>query len=100
MACYLRAVRKTLALRFAVGLAVTVSAVGCVRAATRPRAHKAARKRAPHEAQHADKADCVATYNNKCFADADDACAYAGCADQRCEVLPTVPAHVSCADLR
>lgn len=87
-----------LALRYVLGLALTVSALGCVRAAPRPHAHKA-RPRAQHDA-HADKADCVATYHGKCFASGDDACVYAGCADQRCEVIPTVPAQVSCADLR
>jgi len=86
------------ALRCAAGLALTVGVVGCVRAQTRPHAQKA-RTRVAHDA-HADKAECVATYNGKCFASGDEACAYAGCADQRCEVIPTVPAQASCADLR
>jgi hypothetical protein len=93
-----------LALRCAVGLVVMVSGAGCTRAgappAARPNSHKPSRTRALHTARHADKAACVATYKNKCFASADEACIFAGCADQRCDVIGGMPAHVSCDDMR
>jgi hypothetical protein len=85
------------ALRCAVGLLLMGSGAGCTRAAaphaTHPRSHEPTRTRPP-------RPECVAKYKNKCFATPDEACAFAGCADQRCEVLQTTPASVSCADMR
>jgi len=84
-------------LRCAVGLLLMMSSAGCTRAAAPPvartRSHGPTQKGPP-------RPECVAKYKNKCFASPDQACAFAGCADQRCEVLDTVPARVSCADMR
>jgi hypothetical protein len=88
------------ALRCALGLALMAGGSGCVRAATRPHPHKPVRARAAHVDRHAGETDCVAKYKNKCFRSGDEACAYAGCADQRCEVFGNAPAQVECADLR
>jgi hypothetical protein len=68
--------------------------------AVRPNSHKSIRTRPLHAARHPDKTECVATYKNKCFASADEACAFAGCADQRCDVIESNPARVSCDDMR
>jgi hypothetical protein len=90
-------------LRCAVGLVLMVSSVACARAAAppaRPSSHKPNRTRSSHAARSTDNAPCVAKYKNKCFASADEACVFAGCADQRCDVLETMPASVSCADMR
>ena len=45
-------------------------------------------------------AQCVAVHDGQCFESADAACAAAGCADRRCEVLQSSPARVSCIDER
>jgi hypothetical protein len=90
------------ALRCAVGLVLLVSGAGCTRGvapSARPNLHKQTRTR-PQRARHAAKAECAATYKNKCFASADEACAFAGCADQRCDVIESIPARVSCDDMR
>jgi hypothetical protein len=90
------------ALRCAVGLVLMTSGAGCSRTvpAARSSSHKQTRARKQHTARPADKAECVAMYKKKCFASADEACVFAGCADQRCEVIQTTPASVSCQDMR
>jgi hypothetical protein len=45
-------------------------------------------------------APCVARVRGRCFGSPDAACAFAGCADQRCEVFGERPARVTCDDMR
>jgi hypothetical protein len=90
------------ALRCAVGLVLMMSGAGCTRAVAPParaNSHRSTRTR-PLHARHMAKTECIAVYKNKCFASADEACAFAGCADQRCDVIESIPAHVSCDDMR